>query len=354
MAFQCGHLEAQDVLAECANVDLIELEATPRFSTRLRWLRRLMYRDVSRRLAYVNPGLKPVRLTKDYDLLVIMCQGYWDFLNVNALENWKDRCKTSICYIDEVWAADVPLYKYWLPSLRRFDHVIVGFQGSVAAVSDMLERPCHYVPAGVDTLRFSPWPEPPERVVDVYSVGRKAEGLHRALLDLAAKQRIFYQYDTLQTGISEAPDHREHRDLYASIAKRSRYFLVAPGKANMLEETQGQIEPGFRYYEGSAAGAVMLGQAADCEAFRTMFDWPDAVIEVKPDGSDLAGVLAELAADPARVARAARRNSAEALLRHDWIYRWKRILEIAGLESGPGMAVRETALRNLAGLGSER
>ena len=88
MAFQCGYLEAQDVLAECADVDVIPLEAEPRFSRMQRWLRRLMYHDVSRRLAFVNPGLKRVRLTHDYDLLVIMCPTYWDFLHVNAIDGW--------------------------------------------------------------------------------------------------------------------------------------------------------------------------------------------------------------------------------------------------------------------------
>ena len=61
MAFQCGHLEAQDVLAGCDDVDLIGLEAEPSFRWKLPWLRRLMYRDLSRRLAYVNPGLKRVQ-----------------------------------------------------------------------------------------------------------------------------------------------------------------------------------------------------------------------------------------------------------------------------------------------------
>src|SRR5262245_55683953 len=154
MAFQCGHLEAQDVLVECDDVDLLHLEPEPGFPTKLRWLRRLMYRDVSRRLAFVNPGLKRVKLTKDYDVLVVMCQGYWEFLYVNALEGWKDHCKTSICWIDELWAADLPLYKYWLPSLRRFDHVVVGMHGTVAPLSELLGSRCHYVPGAVDALRF--------------------------------------------------------------------------------------------------------------------------------------------------------------------------------------------------------
>ena len=163
MAFQCGQLEAQDVFAECNDVDLIALEPEASFPHKLRWLRRLMYRDISRRLAFVNPGLKPVRLTTDYDLLVVMCQGYWDFLYVNAIDGWQDHCKTSICWIDELWAADLPYCKYWLPSLRRFDHIVVGYHGTVAPLEEALGRPCHWVPGGVDTLRFSPYPEFPRR-----------------------------------------------------------------------------------------------------------------------------------------------------------------------------------------------
>ena len=71
-AFQCGQLEAQDVLAECEDVDLICVEAEPGFHRKQQWLRRLMYRDVSRKLAYFNPGLKRVTLTKDYDVLIVM------------------------------------------------------------------------------------------------------------------------------------------------------------------------------------------------------------------------------------------------------------------------------------------
>jgi len=348
MAFQCAHLEAQDVFARVDDVDLIELEPEPGFHTRQHWLRRLMYRDVSRKLAFVNPGLKRVRLAKDYDLLVVMCQTYWDFLNVNAIDGWKDHVKTSICWIDELWAANLPLYKYWLPSLRRFDHVVLGMQGTVAPLSEAIGRRCHYVPAGVDAIRFSPYPETPDRVIDVYSMGRKWNGIHQALLKQAASNEIFYIYDTLQTGESQASDHRQHRDLYANTAKRSRFFTVAPGKMDAQAETQGQIEVGFRYYEGSAAGTVMIGQAPDCPPFREMFDWPDAVIPIRPDGSDVTDTLSRLRAQPDRLEQISRRNAEGALLRHDWAYRWARILEIAGLNPGSGMEIRRMTLKALA------
>lgn len=348
MAFQCGHLEAQDVLADCDDVDLLYLQSEPGFPRKQRWLRRLMYHDYSKRLAFSNPGVKRVRLTQEYDVLVVMCQTYWDFLYVNAIDGWKDHCKTSICWIDELWAANLPHYRHWLPFLRRFDHVIVGMHGTVAGLSDAIGRRCHYVPAGVDAIRFSPYPTPPNRVIDVYSVGRKWEGIHHALLAQSARNELFYSYDTLQTGESQASDHRQHRNLYANTAKRSRFFTVAPGKASEADETRGQVEIGFRYYEGAAAGTVMIGQAPDCEPFRAMFDWPDVVVPIKPDGSDVASVLSNLRAQPEQVEEIGRRNAVGALLRHDWIYRWKRVLEIAGLQPTLGMDTRETALRQLA------
>jgi hypothetical protein len=348
LAFQCAHLEAQDVLTQVDDVDLIGLEAEPSFQRRQHWIRRLMYRDVSRQLAFLNPGLKRVRLTRDYDLLVVMCQTYWDFLNVNAIDGWKDHVKTSVCWIDELYAASLPSYKYWLPSLSRFDHVVLGMQGTVAPLSDAIGRRCHYVPAGVDAMRFSPYPEPPERVIDVYSVGRRWNGIHQALLKQAARNGIFYIYDTLQSGESQATSHVQHRDLYANTAKRSRFFMVAPGKVDVPQETRGQIEVGFRYYEGSAAGSVMLGQAPDCQPFREMFDWPDAVVEIRPDGSDVADVLSSLKAQPERIREIGRRNAQNALRRHDWTYRWKRILEIAGLQPAAGMQTREKTLKELA------
>jgi hypothetical protein len=349
LAFQCGHLEAQDVLLETDDVDLICLEPDRGFPLKQRWQRRLMYRDVTKRLAYANPGLRRIRLTQEYDVLIVLCQTYWDFLYINAIDGWKDHCRTSICWIDELWAASLPSYKYWLPSLTRFDHVVVGMSGTVKALGEALGRPCHYVPGAVDAIRFSPYPKPPDRVLDVYSVGRKSPGVHEALLKLAARKDVFYIYDTLQSGESPAPDHRQHRDLYANTAQRSRFFMVAPGKVDQLREIQGQIEVGYRYYEGAAAGTVMVGQAPDCKPFRDMFDWPDAVIEIRPDGSDVEDVLSDLAAQPGRMLEISRRNARGALLRHDWVYRWKEVLRIAGLTPRPALEAREKKLKELAG-----
>ena len=349
-AFHCGLLEAQDVLAESDEVDFVSLEPTKSFESRRSLLRRCLYHDFSRKLAFVNPGLRPVRLRKEYDLLILVCPTWWDVLHINAIHGWRDLCRTSVCWIDEMWASSVPEFKYWLPLLRGFDHVALNLSGSTKPVSDAIGRTCHYVPGGVDALRFSPYPNPPKRSVDIYSIGRRWEGIHCALVNLARTNHLFYLFDTLQSGDSTVRNHREHRELYASVAKRSNFFLVAPAKMDLQRETGGQVEIPFRYYEGAAAGCVMIGQALDCEPFRGMFGWQNAVIEVQPDGSDVTKILSRLLADPELVANISRTNAVEALLRHDWVYRWKQILNIAGLECHQAMEDREKRLQALASL----
>jgi len=351
--FRAGSYEAEDVLMGCDDVDVIHLEASNRFAFGNSVLRRLVYHDVSRRLVSLNPGLRPVRLTKDYELFMLFCPFLQDVWYANAIQGWRDHCRTSVCWIDELWANSVPGLQYWLPVLSRFDYVILGIPGSGKDLSDAIGRPCYEILAGVDTIRFSPFPNPPARVVDVCSIGRRWEGIHRSLLKLAAK-KIFYIYDTLHNaGNSETRDYAQHRDLYANITKRSRFFIVAPGKMNFREETQGQVAIGRRYFEGLAAGAVLVGQAPDCEAFRRHFDWPHAVIEVQPDGSDVVAVISKLLAEPEQLREISCRNAEEALRRHDWMYRWKEILGIAGLKPTPAMEAREKRLAELAELARE-
>jgi hypothetical protein len=94
----------------------------------------------------------------------------------------------------------------------------------------------------------------------------------------------------------------------------------------------------------------MIGQAADCEAYRDLFGWPDAVVQICPDGSDVTAVLSDLDSDPERYAAISRRNAREALLRHDWAYRWNEMFRIAGIEPSPRMAARERRLRDMADL----
>lgn len=346
--FLCGHYEAQDVLQEVDAVHLICLEAGPHYEFKEKWQRRLLFHDFSGGLKYQNPGLKKVHLTEEYDLFAFRCQYNHDFVHINAIEGWKDHCKVSVCWIDEFWAGEIAQYEYLVDALRKFDHVFVACQGTVESLSKAIGKPCRWIPGAVDTLRFSPYPSPPARVIDVYSIGRRREGIHQELSRAARGRSLFYLHDTLGGSLSDVHDYREHRTLFANVTKRSKYFLVAPGKQNVRSETGGQEEVGHRYYEGAAAGACLIGQSPISPSFATMFPWQDAVIEIQSDGSDVMDVIGNLEAEPERLQAISQRNAGEALLRHDWAYRWKEILRAVGLEPLPAMADRERRLRELA------
>jgi hypothetical protein len=350
-AFQCGLYEAQDVLVEIDDVDLICLDMTWGKWFAETSLRRPLYHDVSKKLIFANPGLKKVQLSRDYDVFIAVCNTYWDLPYINAILRWRDHCKISVCWIDEMWAADIPGYKYWLQALSRFDYVFIGCKGSISALSQATNRPCYWLPGGIDALRFSPFPNIAGRVIDVYSIGRRYEGVHSELLKAAKRGGFFYLHDTFANlANADVYDHRHHRDLFANIAKRSRYFVVAPAKVNVIDETRGQEEVGYRYYEGAAAGTIMIGEAPDCEEYTALFGWPEAVIRIQPDGSDIATVLSDLGSDPERRAAISRRNTREALLSHDWVYRWSEMFRVAGIEPSPRIAARERLLKDLADL----
>jgi hypothetical protein len=318
VAYQGNLYEAQDVLASSADVDLLCPDPSRHYGFREGWQRRLLWRDSTKMLSYLNPGLRTVRLDRDYDLFLAVCQNWWDLLSLNAIKGWRERCRTSVCWMDEMWAAWVPRYKNWLHLMDRFDHIVLNLRDTVPAVERALRRPCHWVSHGTDTLRFGPYPHPPGRVIDVYSIGRRWEGVHEALLRRTKDSGLFYVYDTVNVNDTVLPDHRAHRDLIASLAKRSRYFMVAPAKMDDPTGIGGQSEVGSRYFEGSAAGAVLIGRKPEGEAFRRLFDWDGAVLEIKTDGSDVVDVLSELDREPGRIERIGRRNAIESLLRHDW------------------------------------
>ncbi|UCF14099.1 MAG: glycosyltransferase family 1 protein [Phycisphaerales bacterium] len=169
---------------------------------------------------------------------------------------------------------------------------------------------------------------------------------HRVLLKMAEQKEIFYVYDTL-LGMQTA-SHGEHRNLTANMAKRSRYFLVYPGKIDREFETGGQREVGSRYFEGAAAGSVMIGECLETEAFREHLGWPDAVIRVPFDAPNIAKILADLDSQPTRMEQARKSNIVQSLLRHDWAYRWGTVLDMAGLKPKAALIDRLEYLKSMA------
>jgi hypothetical protein len=339
--FRCAHYEFEDLISQIDSVELLAPEADPS-SVRHEIAKRIVYHAP----IALNPGIQRSPVKASYDLFLAICGAPGDLLMVNAVSKWRDACKTSVCLIDELWAREMDDCRYFLRLLENFDVVVLYYSQSVKALSERIGRKCVFVPPGVDTILFCPYPKPPKRVVDVYSIGRRSEITHQRLLRMVAENGLFYLHDSI--GGDQAINSREHRALMANVAQRSRYFIVNPGLIDRPEKRGNQIEIGNRYFEGAASGVIMVGERPDNGEFERLFDWPDALIHLPYNSSSIDVIINEFDGQPERQDRIRRTNVVQALMRHDWAYRWEAILQTVGLEPKPELLQRKERLRSLA------
>lgn len=351
----CPIYEFEDLVCELAGAAMTLPSGLSRLEMSRRAYRVTRGLTGSRRLASLaaNPPRNPLDGT--YDLFLAFFNHPHELYALSAVEGWRQRSGFAACYLGEAWEHLLPVYL--LELLREFDHVFVGVRGATGPIARITGRPCSYLPMGVDALTFCPFPRPPARSIDVCGIGRRSAVTHAALLDLAGRAGLFYYYDTIRSSPRDGvagqmtfgvSDHVEHRLLLASLLKRSRFFIVNRAWADEPQRTRGGDEIAARFYEGAAAGAILLGTAPETDDFQAQFGWPDAVVPMPFDAPGVGDLLETLAADPARCARIRRDNVANALLRHDWVYRLRAILETAGLDPSPRMAARQECLASLA------
>jgi len=348
--------EFEDVIGAVTRAELIEVsdEPTLEFSRRAYKLVRTLGR--SRRLAArLAPPPAIVRLARDYELFFPVFNNTYELYALRTIPDWRARCRVAACYVAEVWEHLGP--GYLLELLRQFDHIFLGTRHSVDAIARISGRPCTYLPQAADVLRFSPWPDRPARAIDVCNIGRRSAVTHDALVKLAAERRIFYYFDTFAGGAGKAQKQRtfrvsdpaQHRLLLAGLLRRSRYFITHRSLINEPERAGTRQEIAGRFYEGAAAGAVMLGEAPSTEEFRSQFGWQDAVIRVPFDCADIGRVLAELDQQPERLARIQDENARNAALRHDWLHRLEHVFKTLGITPTSEMRQRQRRLDELAG-----
>jgi hypothetical protein len=338
---RCGDYEFEDVISSCDDADVIAPHPATPVDNRI-------VREVDRILGRERLIDGAVRVDEKYDLFFAFCRNAFDLRFVNRIEGLHENCRQAVCVISELWPSKIPEVREYLQVLRRFDHVFANLQTSVGPIEKATGRPSHFLPLGVDTLRFAPFPDTPARNIDVYSMGRRPAEEHRALLASAERGEIFYVYDT--TADFDVIDPLEHRILLANLIKRSRFFITYPAKFDVPAETGGAEEIGARYFEGAAGGAVMIGMPPRCAAYDDCFGWRDAVIPTPGDPKQIACLVAELEAQPQRLAQIRRNNVTSSLRRHDWAYRWREILDHVGLCVTESLVEREAQLNSAASL----
>jgi len=333
-----------------ATVDTVEILNLTREFPNSRKLYRLAKslsksENFSNSIASFSPQIK---LDRDYDILFVVLDNPWQTYLLNGIEKWRDRCRFVACYIIEIWEKDLDNWQLLQGPFENFDHIFVGHNHPIEALSRRVNRPCSYLPPAVDTLLFSPPSLQSRRNLDVCYVGRRSENVHRRLLELTNERDFFYYYDTASRQQLFVDDPIAHRSLLANLFKRSRYSIVHYAKFNRPEETGYKQEIGYRFFEGAAAGTVMIGVPPETEIYRQLFDWPNAVVEADVNTCDIAAVIAELDAQPELLAQIRRDNISNALRRHDWLHRWQQVLATFDLPQTPEMEARDRQLKQRA------
>jgi hypothetical protein len=351
----CVTYEFEDTVAAVTTAERIDTSDLPaiEFSRRAYKLARMarLSPALARRLA-PYPRNK-VDLKCEFEFFFPMFSHTYELYSLAMIPNWRERSRKAACFITEVWSDMLP--EYLLELLTGFDHIFLGCSNSVQEVARMTGRPCSYLPIAVDVPRFAPISLDQLRPIDVTYIGRRSQETHQALLDESERQQSFYYYDTVaasgvdlkhRTFLVDSPN--EHRRLLSTLLKHSRYFIANRSYVNRPEFTAGRDEISPRFYEGAAAGTVMLGEPPRSDEFKRQFDWPDAVIHLPFDSPDIGRILAELNADTDRLRAAQRNNVREAALRHDWLHRIQVVFDTLGLTPTAEMGARAQRLDQIA------
>jgi hypothetical protein len=352
--------EFEDVVADVAGGDRIDALESFALSYWRKAYKYLRLTSGSRRVAQiVTPSPATVTLTRDYELFLPVFNGPHDVWVVNSISNWRQRCRLAACVITEAWLRDMP--EYLLELLGQFDHIFLGMRNGMEVVAKVTGRPVHHLPMAADVVRFSPWPDPPVRCFDVCNVGRRSAITHAALVELARKRKISYYFDTFAGGVGKYRNQRtfrvenaaEHRLLLSTLLRRSRYYLASRSRINQPEYGgAGPEEMAVRFYEGTASGCVLLGEAPRCEEFHNQLDWPDAVIPMPFNAPDVARTLEEFDADPERIARIGRTNASNAARKNDWLHRVQLIFDTVGMPHTESMRARQAQLEHISRMAS--
>ena len=341
--WEAPQLEFEDVLMEVEDADMLAPGAWT--APVAKWGSRA--HNMARRLVR-RPHRWPMHtgtVKGEYELFFATFHFPKNISMLHRLNGVRERCRIMACHLIELWTPDLRPSARKLRALENFDYIFVTNAAVAEPLQRMMGRPVHLLPTAADLLRFSPFPDPPARCIDVYNYGRGSDEVHDQLALMAEQKEIFYVHSRVNHGV---PDHRAHRVQLANLLKRSRYFFAHRINENRLRLTGGDESIPTRFFEGTAAGCVLLGSQPRAEEWDRYFGWEEAVIPVPWKPTDLRATLREFNEQPLRFAEIRRRNAVESLRRHDWVHRWEEVLQTVGLPATDAMRKRKAHLEDIA------
>ncbi len=345
---RCSGFEFEDVIAEIENAEVLAPKHVRerRFPINpKRWLSKRT--DLFR---YWPSGVQKTNLDRDYDVFFCDAQKPEELLALDAVPNWRERCRLAVCVLEEVWTKELDLHAPLITSLAQFDLICCAFAETCDELQRRTGKPVIHLPGAADMVRFVPESLTADRPVDVYYMGRRRPELHDRLLQRIKERAGFYLYDSA-TKPPITAQHAVHRDLLANLVQHAKLFMVDIAKIGHADQVKGNIAWGPRHVEGIAGGAAQVGYAPETDDYVQYFDWPESVVRLPEDPDAAIEMIVALLDDSAELDRMRRVNLAGALRKHDWLHRWAQILSHLQLPETQAMINRRQRLAEIeAGL----
>ena len=209
-------------------------------------------------------------------------------------------------YIIDAWPYVLPRAGRAL-TIQGVDTCFVAFrQGFDQLKARFPDRDFIHLPFGYDDDVFVPAEQ--DQDVFAFSMGRRHEPIHEALQEYCTRRGLKYVSST--GGAVRDPS------VLGEMVARSKYFVVTPPDLDHPERAGGFSPFVMRYLEGAGAGSRLLGVRPTSGEFEDMLPG-DSILDVLPDGTDLAARLDEdMVMAPSRERQLD--IAAEVRRRHSW------------------------------------
>ena len=186
---RCSGFEFEDVLASVTNAQIV----TPTHN-RFTPLAEPLVNRLNKRFSFGSKLDAPfgcATISAQHDLMFALFQLPSDLVALSAMRE-STNFGTKVCFIEEMWAADLDRWKGHVERLNDFDHVFLASAGTVDPLQERLDVPVSFLPFGVDALRFAPDDADADRPIAVNNIGRRSAITHGALRDWASRTDRMY------------------------------------------------------------------------------------------------------------------------------------------------------------------
>lgn len=212
------------------------------------------------------------------------------------------------------------------PALPKLDHLFVITTSLAQEVQEIYSINASFLPLATNTFPLNEYQ--PQRSIDVFNYGRTNKQVHAQLQDYnKLESRRLYMHSTFSG--AEVHNVQEHLALLNRLLQRSKISLCF--EASQLQRFRGRSALLYRWFEGWAAGCVIVGKKPVGRKIGALMDWQDSTIDVPDDPDEIIPFFEALLQDEPRLQEISRRNYVECRLRHDWRYRFREMFEVLDL-----------------------